>query len=235
MREMAYNASGKSNELGALSNQSELGMTDRHELDDAVLELIGVDSKKERKQLLIDLYAYLGEFFERTRQKEEKAIANKATARRRGQAKPSDLAEQIYDEIRDSEPELIRPYDPGFLDKSKPYDTYDLPMEGHPVLHESLFDKHGVAFQKGKRTVGIVKTVVAAQDALVILVAGSGLRGLRRFPHQESECRRLFTSYENFVRRREKRIWELIEARTIDEETQKKIYEVLRGKIIHAG
>jgi hypothetical protein len=56
-------------------------MPDRRELDDAVLQLIGVASKRRRDELIAELYAYLREFFERTRQKEEKAIANKKTPR----------------------------------------------------------------------------------------------------------------------------------------------------------
>ncbi len=235
MRQFSYLQSGRDKELQKLSIRSEIESPDRLDLDDAVLELMGVSSKKERKRLLRDLYAYLAEFFERTRQKEEKAIINKASARRRGQSKPNEIAEQIYDEIRDSEAGLIKPYDPGFLDRSKPYDTFDLPAEGQAVLHESLFDKHGVAFVKGKKSVGIVNTVVAAQDPLVVLVAETGLRGLRRFPHQESECRRVLAEYEKFVRHREQRLWELIEARTVDEEMQKKIYEVLCVLILQDG
>jgi hypothetical protein len=181
---------------------------------------------------LRELYAYLGEFFERTRQKEEKAIINKATSRRRGQSKPSEIAQQIYDQIRDSEPEWIKPYDPGFLDRSRPFDTFELPADGRPVLHESLFDGHGVEFVKGKKTVAVVHTEIKAQDPLVVVVAESGLRGLRRFPHEEKECRRVLTEFEKFVQRRERRLWELIEERTVDEEMQQKIYDVLRLLIL---
>ena len=92
LREMSFTKSGRQKELDDLTNESELDMPDRRELDDAVLEMIRVTSPKKRRELIDELYAYLREFFEATRQKEEKAIVNKNTSKRRGAARPADIA-----------------------------------------------------------------------------------------------------------------------------------------------
>ncbi|MBM3131831.1 MAG: SAM-dependent methyltransferase, partial [Chloroflexi bacterium] len=231
LREMAYTSSGKQYELEALSNQSELDMPDRRELDDAVLEMMGVDSPEERERLIQELYAYLGEFFELTRQKEEKAIANKNTAKRRGPARPGDIAAQIYKEIAQKDPALLSDYESAFLDKSKPFDTYDLPAEGEAEKYGDMLMAHGVRFVKGKKT-RIIETKTRAQADLLALVANSGKRGLVRAPHEEAECLRILREYEVFLKKREERIQELIQERTADEDLQGKIREALMPLLI---
>ena len=233
MRQMAYTEAGKEDQLEKLSDLSELDMADRRELDDAVLELLGVSSKKRREELLEELYTYLREFFEWTRQKEEKAIANKKKAKRRRRASPSEIAFQIYEEIKDKESHFLRQYDPDFIDRSKPYDTFEFPAEGVAKEDRSLFNQHGVSFMKRKKTIGVVDTKIPAQDKLVVLVANSGVRGLVRIPHEEKECRRVLRTYGEFVRDREQRIRELIEQRTADEDMQEKIHEALMPLILH--
>ncbi len=227
LREMAYRLAGKEDKLDELSGLCELDMADRRELDDAVLQLLGVRSKRDRNELIEALYAYLREFFEWTRRKEEKAILNKKRAKRLGPARPSEIASQIHEQIKDEQPSLLRHYDPDFIDKTKPFDTFDFPADGAPRLDQGLFNSHGVAFMKGKKTIGVVDTRVAAQDPLVILLANSGVRGLVRVPHEDKECRSLRQRYEKFVRAREKCIRELIEDRTADEDMQEKIHEAL--------
>jgi len=48
MREMAWTQAGRAKELKDLSGLCELDMRDRRALDDAVLQMIGVSSKKHR-------------------------------------------------------------------------------------------------------------------------------------------------------------------------------------------
>ena len=183
--------------------------------------------KQERERLIDELYAYLRVFFELTRQKEEKAIINKKIAKRRGPARPGEIAAQIYQEILDNLLQLFRQYEPDFLDKSKSFDTLELPADGEPEPFSDMFNTHGVQFRKGKTNVSLVQTKNPIQDDLIILLAKSGTRGLVRVPHEESECRRVLQKYERFILERDRRIRELIEERTADEDLQEKIYEAL--------
>jgi hypothetical protein len=233
MREMAYRQAGKEQELETLSDKSELDMSDRRELDDAVLELIGISSANSREDFINELYSYLREYFELTRSKEEKAILNKKRAKRRI-ANPKEIAMQIYQAIVEKHADILRHYDSDFLNKAKAFDTYDLPAEGTPSPHTDLFSDTGVLFVKGKKSkVAIIKTKNASQDELIILVANSGQRGFVRIPRDEDECCRLNKEYSKFLRNRERAIQELIEERTSDEEMKEEIHDALMPFILH--
>ncbi len=231
LREMAYKQAGKERELSELSDVCELDMPDRKELDDAVLELLGVKDEKRRQKLINELYSHLRRFFESVRQKEEKAIANKKIAKRKGPARPSEIASLIYDEIAENEGGLLRHYD-DFIDTNKPFDTFDLPHEGSPESVKDILSPHGVRFKKGKRELVFIKTKIEEQDVLVVLVASSGVRGLVRVPHEADEAARIYERYRRFINQRERRIRELIESRTADEDMQEKIYEALMPLIV---
>ncbi len=236
MRQMAYTKGGKEAKLEKLSDESELDMPDRRELDDAVMEMVGVRSKVRRQELIDELYDYLRQFFEWTRQKEEKAIINKGIAKRRGPAHPGEIASQIFQWITENEGQLLRQYDSDFLDTSKPFDTFDLPAEGIPEAYSDMFTANSVKFFKGRNSqIALIETRNPAQSDLIVLVAGSGMRGLVRIPHDENECQSVFQKFERFIRERERRIRELIAERTTDEDMQEKIYESLMYLVLHGN
>ena len=86
-----------------------------------------------------------------TRQKEEKAIENKNTSRRKVKFNPAVVAGQIWAEIQSHHPALLRRYEPDFLDASQPFDVYDLPPEGDPSPLQDLYQENAVVFLKGKK------------------------------------------------------------------------------------
>ena len=230
MRDMAYRRSGREKDLDALSTMSELDMPDRRELDDAVLRMIGVKSKKRRRELLDELYNYLRDFFEWTRQKEEKAIENKNLSRRRGRLRPDDVAAQIYEEVYASETWLLQEYGRDILDTDKPFDTYDIPVEGEARPSADMFAGNGLVFVKGKRqNTGHVKTRYKLQDDLVTLLAEEGNRGIHRVPYEEAECERVLKEFTGFIERRDKKMLELVKDRTSDEDLQEKILVALKS------
>jgi hypothetical protein len=197
--------------------------------------MLGVKSAERRQEMIDELYAYLREFFELTRQKEEKAIINKNLARRRGQASPTEVAAQILAEIQENHPDLLSRYDPDFLNLTKPFDTFDLPGEGIPqALKDTnplLYDR-GVVFLKGKKPFANLITKIPEQDPLIIILAHSGIHGLVRLPHDPEECQRLYHEYADFLRLRDETIRKLIADRTLDEEMQEKIYAALMPQLI---
>lgn len=205
---------------------------DRVELDDAVLEMLGIKSAGERAEIIRRLYGVLREFFERTRQKEEKAIANKRVAKRRAPARAGDIATQIYEEIKLNYGILLRSYDLEFVDKNVAYDTFELPEVGSPSEHRTLFVEHGVEFVRGGKSIDVVEAKNAAQVPLILLVADNGLRGLVRIPRDEDECRRVLQRYGDFVLHRDRRVRELIAERTADEEMQEKVRKALLQLIV---
>jgi hypothetical protein len=212
-------------EFEAVPDLCELDMPDRRELDDAVLQMMGVSEKALRGRLLDQLYDHMRDFFEQVRQKEEKAIANKRAAKRGGRLRPDDIAAQILADIQQNEPELLRSYDPHFVRRDRPYDTYELPEGGAAEPHDDMFTKNGVRFVKGRKTVKMLQGRSRAQADLLHTVAASGVRGLVCVPLEEDECRRVQGEYETFLGSREARLWELIEQRTGDPDLQDKIHD----------
>jgi methylase of polypeptide subunit release factors len=233
MRRMAFANSGRKADLKALSDLSELDMADRCALDNAVLEMLGVKRQRERDDLINELYAYLGDFFEWIRQKEEKAIANKNKAKRKAATLPAELAAQILAEIKDTYGQLLRSY-ADFLDLNRPFSTFDLPATGVPQVHEDMFAPHGsVRFMKGRKQISIVSTKTPEQAALVVVIATHGRRGLTRVPFDPKDCVSLKKRYETFIDDRSKRFKSMIADRTSDPELQDRIYDALNDLILH--
>ena len=234
LRTMAYTSAGKAKELDGLSDLTELDMSDRRELDDAILEMTGVDSPQLRQQLIDALYAYLRDFFEAIRQKEQKAIINKNTAKRRERVRPADIAAQILKDISGNDPDLLRQYDSHFLDKSQPFDTYDLPSMGEARPYSDMLVAHAVEFIKGAKTqIALISTITQSQAQLITLLANAGTRGLVRVPHDEAECSRTLGEYREFIEHRDTRFRELVQERTADEDIQEKTLSALRALFTH--
>ncbi len=167
LRQMAYLKGGREPALADLSDQCELDQADRRELDDAVLELLGVANPAERVEWRERLYAYLREFFESTRQKEEKAIANKNKSKRKSAATPDEIAAQVFAESRDQAGHLLHPY-AEFVDLDRPYRTFDLPAQGVADIHRDLLsDQDGVRFIRGRKQIALLATQNPEQAALI--------------------------------------------------------------------
>ncbi|MGH8031754.1 MAG: HsdM family class I SAM-dependent methyltransferase [Luteimonas sp.] len=228
MREMAYRKGDREAELAGLSNISELEMADRHALDDAVLEMLGVRSAGERQEWLRRLYDYLRGHFELVRQKEEKAIANKNTSARRGAKSSTELAVEILAELHDKHDRLLLPFD-DFVDNYGDYDTYEVPATGVAERHQDMFAATGaVRFMKGKRQHGLVQVRHAAQAELLVMVANRGIRGLVRLPLLADDDERLQRDWLNHLQRRDQRIALLAAERTSDADLQQQILETAR-------
>ena len=65
--------------------------------------------------------------------------------------------------------------------------------------------------REGSATSGI-------KSSLNVLAENCEVRDFVRIPHEEAECRRVLQDYQRFVIKRDRRIWELIQDRTADEE-----------------
>jgi hypothetical protein len=208
-------------------------MDDRRALDHAVLEMLGVTSSRERDHLIDRLYAYLREFFEGVRQKEEKAIGNKNKSKSKGPLSPSELASQIFADIKNNHGKFLRSYS-DFIDMSQPYDTFDLQADGTPEVHEDIFAPQGaVRFMKGRKQISILPTKTREQAALLTYVAARGVRGLTRVPFRPQDCASLRKRYEAFIEDRTRRLRSMIADRTGDEDLQDRIFDALNGLILH--
>ncbi|GAI27522.1 unnamed protein product [marine sediment metagenome] len=119
-----------------------------------------------------------------------------------------------------------------FLDKSQPFDTYDLPSDGEAKPYSDMLVAQAVKFTKGVRTqIALIPTITGSQSQLLVLLANTGTRGLVRVPHDEAECSRTLGEYREFIEHRDTRFRELAQERTVDEEIQEKTLLALMAKI----
>lgn len=228
--ELALRAQGREQELQALPDETELDMADRRELDDALLDLMGVASKKERADILDDLYSYLRDHFELARRKEELGIQNRNTSRRLGAIRPEDLADEILERIRREHPYMLRSYD-FFLDKSKPYLTVDVPQGGEPRPYKGLFHEHGLELVKGKKSLAIVELKNDAQVSLAMTLVENGVRGLVRLPIDSEGSLTMAKRVTAHIAQSRAKLRELVEERTSDEEMQATVEQLVRESL----
>ena len=228
LRTMAFEKSGKHVELEMLPDDCELDMPDRRALDHIVFELLGVKTKKERDERINLLHDYLRQFFEETRRKEEQAIGNKNTTKRKGAVTPQDLATQLSAELNAQEPNLFRSYK-DFFGESGVGDNWiarEVPAEGTPELHADLHDV-GVRFTRGKKHIEFVSMPSEAHADLAVVAILEMRRETVQLPRSELLCSSLLRDYRAFLDNRGRRLRQLIAERVADEEVQAKVYALL--------
>ena len=232
MRQVAYEHAGKSVELARLSDLCELDMPDRRVLDHAVLELLGVKTKKERDEWIDRLYAYLREFFEATRRKEEHAIVNKNVTKRNGAVSPQDLATQIADELNTQSPLLFRSYK-DFFNESGVGDNWiakEVPPDGTPEIHADMHDV-GVSFMRGKRKVDFVSMPSESHAALAVAAIREMRRETVQLPRAEIPCVTLLRKYQVFLDQRDLKLREAVADRVADEDVQVTVFGILLERV----
>lgn len=228
LRTMAFEKSSKHTELRRLKDTCELDMPDRRALDHAVLELLGVKRKSERDEWINRLYDYLRQFFEETRRKEEQAIFNKNTTKRKGAISPQDLATQLAAELNTQEPNLFRSYKDFFLEAGvgDSWIAREVPAEGAPEVHADLHDV-GVRFVRGKKQTEFVAMPSEAHAALAVLAIREMRRETVQLPRAEIACGSLRRNYQAFIDKRDQRIRDVVAERVADEDVQAAVFALL--------
>lgn len=235
MRQMAFTKDGRESELSTLRASSELDMPDRRKLDSAVLEMIGVKDEQDREALISRLYDHLAEFFERARQKEEKAIGNKNKSRRRSTISAQQIAVQILSAMKEKAGRFLLPYS-AYVDLERPFSTFDLPHEGEAEVHQDMFAAEGsVRFMKGRKQRGLVVTKNPKQAELVAFLATHGVRGVVRIPLEPTECDVVMGQYGKALEGRNSLMRALIEERTADLVLQEAVLAAANDLILRAA
>lgn len=232
LRQMAFEKVGRKLELEALSNESELDMPDRRALDQVVLELLGMKSKKERDQWLNSLYEYLRQFFEEIRHKEEQAIVNKNVTKRKGAVSPQDLALQIAAELSTQDPLLFRTYKE-FFNQSAVGDSWiarDVPPDGMPQAHADMHDV-GIRFMRGNKAIQFISLPSEAHATLAVIAIREMRRETVQLPKDEQACIGLLHQYEMFIASRDSKLRDAVAQRVADENVQETVLSLLLHQV----
>lgn len=213
------------------SDETELSQQDRLELDDAVLQLLGIRDPRQRKSLRERLYGWLEEYFEAARRKEEQAIVNKTIAKKSLKLTPQTLASDIFTLIESEHPALLKSYrDIAQVDGQVSTEGVRIPRQGRPEIVEDLL-MTGVRFKGGKGRNELVHTRSTEQAKLVIKIfelGGSGRSYL--LPIDTSVIERQIRRIDELLKARQKRITVMIEARTADAEIGRKAYDLVMAR-----
>jgi len=119
----------------------ELAMDDRQELDDAVLELIGVENPNERVSLRDELYHEVTKLYRQIRATERIMQRYRSQTARRGRQTPQSIANDIWDDLA-TKPVLLTPID--FIKSGANTRAVVIREARAELLHEPLLGTFGV-------------------------------------------------------------------------------------------
>ena len=171
----------------------ELESSDRQELDDAVLELIGVRNKDKRKKLRERLYQEVVLFYRQVRMLELQAMENRRRAKKSRIASARDVAAEIFDSV---EPTLLKHFPDDFLPADEPLETVELP-EGKVMIYgrDDFYDSKSVLVGKEK-----LNFRHRAQAELAKFHCDLERRGFVKLPVSEDGCSRVINAWNSYAR-----------------------------------
>lgn len=206
-----------------LTLSQELWQSDRRQLDDAVLELLGVTSGAERRNLADRLYTETATHFRAIRMTEIQKMEDRA----KGGRQRFTSAEQAADawdalDLMDCTPlgDWVR------MHASGPTQEMVLPDE-LPIRLEAgnMFDHETVYFGKKKRVHVVCPSRGTAE--LLVRMASLGVTGSQVLPTDNAAALSLLNQLNQRHETACTRLKELAESRTSDEDTQDQVFKTL--------
>ena len=177
VRELAQRPLGKS---------TELAQADRRQLDEAVLELIGIEDSKQLRKTLDELHLETARHYRQVRIMEvQKQVQRAGGSSRKLTAK--DIAASIWDTLPPEE--TSQPILTELLKEFRATQVVDIP-DGLPKAlgGKHMFSPAGVDFKQGKEIVHATYSHVE-QAALVAILAERGVRGATKVPTAVDDCK----------------------------------------------
>jgi type I restriction-modification system DNA methylase subunit len=207
----------------------EFDYADRRELDDAVLELLGYEDKKEREEIRERLYNYLRDYYLTVRHKEKQAMRNRLKVARNARVTPTDIAIEI---LASMPPFQKFPEDFAGGHAKEEFERIEIPA-GEAVLGTDLFDFSETAKdgkQKERLTTGKVRIAEKVFDLgstekckYLKQLSDCGLHGYVELPTSHEVCREIHDSYSEYRSLKIKEFEDAARSYTNDTKKQKAI------------
>jgi hypothetical protein len=170
----------------------ELAFSDRQKLDDAVLELLGVNNKQEREQLRSELYEEVTTLYRQIRAAEREMQRNRSMSARQGRATPQSIAAEIWDSLN-TRPAYRTPLD--FVPPRAGTEPINLPTGGRArIVKSSLFQPDGVQIGEDFFELGD-----PARCQFVKELNDLGITGSVRIPIQPTTCQLALNDHHAYV------------------------------------
>lgn len=217
--------------LSARTLPDEFEMDDRRELDDGVLELLGVADPSERAALRELVYNALRTQYGATRQRERVAQRDRSRSARGG-AGVGDLADDLWQEL---EPSLaLQEFPRDFLGRVSRPERIDLPAG--PVQVGTALMSTGRDLAAGEVRVGgqggqVLAVGSVARARFLEALADAGKYGSVELP-DEATCTEALRSFETYKRDVERRVNEAAAGRTRDERRRRAIVSGVMRRVV---
>ncbi len=210
----------------------EFSLSDRQELDDAVLEILGFTDFEERVALRSRLYAAVTQMYSATRTRELIAQKDRLRSKSKGVMTAADMAEELWEQHQDSFEVLQFPED--FVRGPMRGESIDLPS-GPVEVGRQMFDtgrglRAGTIRVGGPTGVSIdVGSVPRARFAAVAALCGHS--GVIPMP-DDAECEQAVHEFERYQGELTQRFSALAAQRTRDQRKQRAITDTLVRKAL---
>jgi type I restriction-modification system DNA methylase subunit len=200
----------------------ELSLSDRQQLDDAVLELLGISNAKERTRLRNELYEEITQLYRQIRVAERKMQRYRSETARGGQASPHSIAEEIW-ESREVPFNYRTPLD--FIPVDADKEEIDLPAGRARIVTGNLFQPDGV--QIGDRFLELGDPV---RCQFIKELADLNMTGSIWVPTQPVTCQLSLNDYRAYVEQTTEHFMLLAAAYTAEEAMQERVVRELWRK-----
>jgi hypothetical protein len=197
----------------------ELALEDRQQLDDAVLELLGIADPQERLTLRAELYDEITKLYRQIRVAERKMQRHRSATARGGRPTPHSVAEEIWDTLEPL-PTYKTPLD--FVPAKARVEELVLPPGRARIVRQHLFQPDGVQIGETFLELGD-----PSRSQFIKEVADLEISGVVRVPVDPDMCQKALADYRAYVDRTTEEFATLAAEFTSDEALQDRVVHEL--------
>jgi type I restriction-modification system DNA methylase subunit len=201
----------------------EFDLSDRQELDDAVLELLGESEPNRRCDLRCRLYEEMTKMYRGIREKELLAIENKKRMQRQRRRSPTEIADET---IRELDEGLLREFPMDFLDPTWAVQTIRLPRGQARLRAHALLDDHGIEVDAQHIDLGSSDRARFAKT-----LCDLGRFGDQPIPVDPQHCRTVLSTYSQYREQLRTDIADRVAGKTTDPKLQSRVLKILESRL----
>ncbi len=204
----------------------DLALPDRHQLDDGVLQLLGITDAAEREELRAELYEEMTRLYRSIRIAEKRMQKHRAATARGGRTTPKSIAEEIWEGL-ETPPQARTP-----LDFLTAVDTRPVVLpSGRAQVVDNLFNPASIVVGAEHVELGHV-----ARANLAKAVSDCGISGEVLLPVDPADCADALRSYQEYREELTAEFMQWASDYTADEEMQERVArELWRRASAHHG
>ena len=210
----------------------EFTLDDRRELDDATLEILGIENPDERMALRDRLYRDVTDLQQATRKREVIAQRDRARSNQRAAATPQYVADELWYE-HESDLDLLQ-FPEDFVTRSNEGDIFDLPS-GEVEVGTALMDIGNLlkvgTIRVGGRDGEVIDVGSVSRSRFLEALSLCHRTGQVRLP-SEQVCDDAVSSFAQYRQDLRDRCSQLAQLRTPDQRRQRAIIDALLRKAL---